>query len=265
MPDGPIEIDGAAVDEAITTLARYGAVGETGVWRTAYSPEWSEAQAQVEEWLRAAGLEVRRDAVGNVWGRLEGTEPGPVIATGSHIDSQTPGGRYDGALGVIAAVIAVRSLAEQHGTPRRTLEVVSLCEEEASRFHAAQFWGSRAITGETRREHLDEVRDADGISIGEAMAAVGLDPERFEEARRDDIDTFVELHIEQGPRLEEAGLLGRDRERDHRHPALRRRADRPLRPRRRAADDRPPRPDAGRGRDRARDDRRRARRSGLRP
>jgi allantoate deiminase len=203
MADGRIDVDPGAVEEAIVALARYGAHGETGVWRVAYSPEWSAAQTQLEAWLREAGLEVRRDAVGNVWGRLEGTEPGPVIATGSHVDSQTPGGRYDGALGVISALLAVRTLREQFGQPRRTLEVVSLCEEEASRFHGAQFWGSRAITGEVRREHLEEVRDADGVSIGEAMAAVGLDPARFEDARRDDIETFVELHIEQGPRLED--------------------------------------------------------------
>jgi allantoate deiminase len=200
-----IEIDPAPVEDAILSLARHGAYGETGVWRAAYSPEWLAAQAEVEERLASAGLEVRRDAVGNVWGRLEGTETGPVIATGSHVDSQTPGGRYDGALGIVAAIAAVGALKEQLGRPRRTLEVVSLCEEEGSRFPSAGFWGSRAITGETRREHLDEVRDAEGVSIGAAMAAVGLDPERFKEARRDDIDTFVELHIEQGPRLEDEG------------------------------------------------------------
>jgi allantoate deiminase len=205
MAEGRIEVDASAVESSITALAQHGAYGETGVWRVAYSPEWSAAQAQVEDWMAAAGLEVRRDAVGNVWGRLEGVESGPVIASGSHVDSQTPGGRYDGALGVISALIAVQTLNALHGRPRRTLEVASLCEEEASRFHAAQFWGSRAITGEVRREHLDEVRDADGVSIGEAMAKVGLDPERFEDARREDVDTWVELHIEQGPRLEEQG------------------------------------------------------------
>jgi allantoate deiminase len=201
-----IEIDPAAVEDAVLSLARHGAYGETGVWRTAFSPEWTDAQALVADWFRDAGLAVRRDAVGNVWGRLEGTEPGPSIVTGSHVDSQTPGGRYDGALGIVAGVAAVRALQEQAGRPRRTLEVVSLCEEEGSRFPSASFWGSRAITGQTRREHLDEVRDHDGVSIGDAMAAVGLDPERFAEARRDDIGTFVELHIEQGPRLEDEGL-----------------------------------------------------------
>jgi allantoate deiminase len=205
MPNQQIAIDANAVEDALRTLAGYGGYGETGVWRVAYSPEWSAAQQQVERWCREAGLEVRRDAVGNVWGRLEGSEPGGLVATGSHVDSQTPGGRFDGALGVVSAVIAVKALAEQFGRPRRTLEVVSLCEEEASRFQSAQFWGSRAITGEVRESDLSDVKDADGLTIGEAMAAVGLDPARYEDARRDDVDAFVELHIEQGPRLEEAG------------------------------------------------------------
>ena len=98
-------------------------------------------------WCQEAGLEVWRDAVGNVWGRLAGREPGKSIVSGSHIDSQRPGGRFDGALGVIAALTAVRALKEQFGQPRRTLEILSLCEEEASRFPASNFLGSRAITG----------------------------------------------------------------------------------------------------------------------
>src|SRR5207248_1675573 len=158
-----IQVDPKLVEERIFTLARYGAHGETGVWRTVYSPEWEAAQAQVEEWCRGIGLATRRDAVGSVWGRLEGSEGGPAIVSGSHIDSQTPGGRYDGALGVIAALTAVQCLREQAGEPRRALEVVSLCEEEASRFHAANFWGSRAITGKVRPQDLEEIRDADGV------------------------------------------------------------------------------------------------------
>jgi allantoate deiminase len=141
-----------------------------------------------------------------VWGRLAGSEDGPVIATGSHVDSQTPGGRYDGALGVIAAVVALRTLRERFGTPRHTLEAVSLCEEEASRFHATNFWGSRAIVGAISPDEPDLIRDREGISIGEAMQAVGLDPRRIGEARRDDLGTWIELHIEQGPILEDEGL-----------------------------------------------------------
>ena len=201
-----IDVDAGLVERLLLELARHGACGETGVWRTAYTPEWVAAQDQVAACLTDAGFDVRHDAVGNVWGRLAGSEGGPVIATGSHIDSQTPGGRYDGALGVVAALVALRALREQFGTPRRTLEAVSLCEEEASRFHAANFWGSRAIIGTISADEPDLIRDRDGIPIGEAMRSVGLDPQWIPEAKRDDIDTWIELHIEQGPILEAVGV-----------------------------------------------------------
>ena len=201
-----IEIDASLVERHLLELARHGAHGETGVWRTVYSPEWVAAQDQVAGWFAEAGLDVRRDAVGNVWGRLAGDQEGPVVASGSHIDSQTPGGRYDGALGVIGALVALRTLRERFGRPRRTIEVVSLCEEEASRFHAANFWGSRAVIGSIEPDEPEQIRDADGVSIAEAMRAVGLDPGRIPEAARDDVETWIELHIEQGPVLEAAGL-----------------------------------------------------------
>jgi allantoate deiminase len=201
-----IDVDANLVEHHLLELARHGAYGETGVWRTVYSPDWVAAQEQVAGWFAEAGLDVRRDAVGNVWGRLASDQEGPVIASGSHIDSQTPGGRYDGALGVIAALVALRTLRERFGRPLRTIEAVSLCEEEASRFHATNFWGSRAIIGSVAPDEAERIRDFDGVSIAEAMRAVGLDPQRIPEAARDDIETWIELHIEQGPVLETAGL-----------------------------------------------------------
>jgi allantoate deiminase len=201
-----IEIDPRLVERYVDELSQHGRHGETGVWRTVYSPEWVDAQAHVAGWCREAGLEVHTDAVGNLWGRLEGTEPGDAIVTGSHLDSMTPGGRFDGALGVIAAVIAVAALHRQAGRPRRSLEVVALCEEEASRFPNAAFWGSRAIGGQIPASDLVAVKDGDGITVAEAMRAVGLDPGRIGEAKRDDIGAFIELHIEQGPVLEAADL-----------------------------------------------------------
>ena len=201
-----IDIDAKLVERYLVELARHGAHGETGVWRTVYSPEWVAAQDEVARWFAEAGLDVRRDAVGSVWGRLAGDQDSPVIATGSHIDSQTPGGRYDGALGVIGALVALRTLHERFGQPKRSLEAVSLCEEEASRFHAASFWGSRAVTGNIAPDEPERIHDANGVSMAEAMRAVGLDPERIPEATRDDIETWIELHIEQGPVLETAGL-----------------------------------------------------------
>ncbi len=201
-----IAIDPGMVEQHIMELAQMGACGETGVCRTVYSDEWVAAQDRIMSWGRAAGLMVSQDAVGNVWARLEGSEPGPSIATGSHIDSQVPGGRYDGVLGAIAAVIALRTLKERFGSPRRTLEAVSFCEEEGSRFPTTNWWGSRAITGTIEPNDPDEITSADGETIAEAMRTIGLDPARIPEAKRTDIDTFVELHIEQGPILEQVGV-----------------------------------------------------------
>jgi allantoate deiminase len=201
-----IRIDAALVERYVMELASFGAHGETGVWRTVYSPEWVAATGHYASWCEEAGLVVRCDAVGNVWGTLAGRESGGSVVTGSHIDSQTPGGRYDGALGAIAAIVALRALKEQFGQPRRTLEAVALCEEESSRFPTAGFWGSRALTGRIGPDDPDRVIGYGGESIAQAMREVGLDPARVAEARRDDIEAFVELHIEQGPVLEQAGL-----------------------------------------------------------
>ncbi len=205
-PAPPIDIDPAEVERKIMAFARFGAWGDTGVWRTVYSPEWVAAADCYAAWCAEAGLAVHRDAVGNVWGRLAGREPGPSIVSGSHIDTQCPGGRYDGALGALAGLIAVAALKRQFGPPRRTLEALALCEEESSRFPTAGFWGSRAIVGRATAADAEATLGRAGETMAETMRAVGLDPARIPEARRNDIDTFVELHIEQGPILEQMDL-----------------------------------------------------------
>jgi allantoate deiminase len=91
-----IEIDPTLVEQCVMQLGAFGAYGDTGVWRTAYSPEWVGATKQYATWCEEAGLQVHHDAVGNVWGGLRGTAPGKSIVSGSHIDTQRPGGRYDG-------------------------------------------------------------------------------------------------------------------------------------------------------------------------
>lgn len=200
-------VDPQRVESAIAALAEHGAHGETGVARLVYSPEWVAAQDQVAAWMTEAGLRVERDAAGNVWGYLDGrNRDEPIIVTGSHIDSQNPGGRFDGALGVVAGITALSVLRERFGQPERTLAVVSLAEEEASRFPAANFWGSRAIIGRIGAEEPKRLRGYDGVTMAEAMRDAGLDPGQIQDAKRDDIDTFVELHIEQGPFLEREHL-----------------------------------------------------------
>src|SRR5690606_19840668 len=101
---------------------------------------------------------------------------------------------------------ALRTLKERFGQPRRTLEAVSFCEEEGSRFPAANWWGSRAVTGDIGPDEPDEVFADSGETIAEAMREIGLDPARIAEAMRNDIDTFIEFHIEQGPILEHEGF-----------------------------------------------------------
>jgi allantoate deiminase len=199
-------IDPIIVEKRVDELSRFGRTGETGVTRTAYSPEWIAAQDQLEAWMRAAGLETRRDAVGNLWGKAQGSESGKSVVSGSHIDSQAPGGRFDGALGIIAALTATEALLRRYDQPRRTIEVVSLCEEEGSRFSRASFWGSRGILGLISPEDLETTLSFDGEKIGDVMRGIGLDPDAVPTAKRDDIDVFIELHIEQGPILEHARL-----------------------------------------------------------
>src|SRR5690606_40870145 len=109
-------------------------------------------------------------------------------------------------LGALAGLIAIRALREQFGQPKRTLEALSLCEEEGSRFPSTNFWGSRAITGRIAPGDAEAMKGYADETMADAMRGVGLDPANIPSARRDDIDAFVELHIEQGPILEQAGL-----------------------------------------------------------
>jgi allantoate deiminase len=185
-----MRIDGALLERRLDELYAIGAEPDGGAYRPLYSAAWAAAGERVERWMKEAGLRTRRDAVGNLWGRAEGA--GKAIVTGSHIDTVRHGGRLDGALGIVAGLTAVETLLKEKGKPRRTLEVVAICEEEGSRF-PTNFWGSRAIVGAI---------DKPDAAMAAAMRECGLDPARITTAARDDIDTFVELHIEQGAVLE---------------------------------------------------------------
>ena len=169
------------------------------IWRAAYTPEDKTAKKIMREWIEGLGLEYREDAVGNVYGRLPGKQPGTVL-TGSHLDTVKDGGKYDGALGVVAGVAALGYLKQSGFVPNYSLEVVGLMEEEGSRF-ASSCQGSCAICGTLREEDMQEVGH-DGVTLREALLAAGYQPEALSSARRDDIRAVVELHIEQGPVLE---------------------------------------------------------------
>jgi len=193
------------IENYLGKLATFGEQPEGGLIRPVYSPPWLAAQQQLADWMAEAGLTTRTDAIGNLWGRLEGRESGRAIASGSHLDTVKGGGKYDGALGIIAALCAIRFLKETFGQPRLPLEVVAFCEEEGSRF-SNTFLGSRAIIGNLTAEELTENLDVDGISIFQAAQGCGFAPDKLATAHREDLGGFIELHIEQGSLLDHQGL-----------------------------------------------------------
>jgi allantoate deiminase len=170
------------------------------------SPAHIAAMHQVEAWMAAAGMSVRTDPLLSMFGRYEGKEPGaPAIMIGSHIDTVIDAGRYDGNLGVLAAIAVVAELRDRGERLDHAVEVVAFGEEEGSRF-SAHILTSSALIDAVGPELLD-VRDADGISVREALAQAGGKPQAYRDCVRPkgEIAAFLELHIEQGPVLEAQG------------------------------------------------------------
>jgi len=200
-----LPIDPARLQARIHELGSIGVHPNGGLYRALYDDGWVKAMELLRTWMEEAGLAVRFDAVGNLWGRVEGTDGGSAVVTGSHVDTVRQGGKYDGALGVHMAIAAVQALLEGVGRPKRPLEVLVTCEEEGSRF-ACSFWGARAIVGRIGAEEPEQIADADGVTIGAAMQGRGFDPARIGEAERHDVAAFVEAHIEQGAILEREGF-----------------------------------------------------------
>jgi allantoate deiminase len=186
----------------MTELALIGGSG-TAVSRLGLSADEQRARELVGGWLSAKGARIRRDPAANLFARFGGE--GKAILVGSHLDSVPEGGRFDGALGVLCAVEALESLVDANVRLRRPVEVVAWADEEGARFGVGLF-GSAAAFGRLA-PGIGERRDRDGVSIAEALRALGErgDPAA---ARRDptELAAYLELHIEQGPRLETAGL-----------------------------------------------------------
>lgn len=192
------------IQKDIETLAQYSQVQGIGCTRYTYTKEFAQARDYIVSQMKAAGLSVREDAVGTVIGRMEGRNPSaPIIMTGSHFDTVKTGGRFDGAAGVVAALETARTLHDEGFVPERPIEFVALPEEEGARFGGGLF-ASRAMCGQLYENELETYKDSDGVSVAQAMREYGLDPAKADEARRKkgEIDMFLELHIEQGPVLE---------------------------------------------------------------
>lgn len=188
------------VEQTIEWLSNFSEEGP-GVTRLLYSEYWIDAQNGLKEKFEELGMKVEFDAVGNLFATLEGTEePDKIIATGSHVDTVAEGGRLDGQLGIIGGYLAIKNLLETKGKPKKSLQVISMAEEEGSRFPYA-FWGSKNIFGLAKREEVEDIADNDGVGFVEAMNAAGFDFLEGE-PKHNDLEAFIELHIEQGNFLE---------------------------------------------------------------
>ncbi|MCX8959240.1 allantoate amidohydrolase [Erwinia psidii] len=175
--------------------------------RVYLSPEHLRANALVGEWMTAAGMHVWQDSVGNICGRYEGVAPdAPALLLGSHLDTVRNAGRYDGMLGVLTAIEAVQSLNAQGKRLPLAVEIVGFGDEEGTRF-GITLLGSRGITGSWPASWIDH-QDGNGITVAQAMTDAGLDATAIAQAERDvgEIVAYLELHIEQGPCLEQEDL-----------------------------------------------------------
>jgi allantoate deiminase len=169
------------------------------------TPALREAADRLREWMEAAGLQTRRDAVGNVIGRL-GADGERTLLIGSHFDTVRDAGRYDGPLGLLVAIACLERLRDEGRPLPYAVEVIAFADEEGVRYGTG-YLGSSVVAGSFQDITLGR-RDADGVTLADAIRSVGGDPEGLAGARRDPngVIGYYEVHIEQGPVLEDAGV-----------------------------------------------------------
>ncbi|MGB6330062.1 MAG: Zn-dependent hydrolase [Halarcobacter sp.] len=196
-------INNKRLEHEMEEVSKFGALKPRGINRLAYSKEEKEARAYLKSLMLDLGMQIREDAVGNIFGRLEGREDLAPVASGSHLDSVPYGGCFDGTLGVFTALEAIRVIKEKGFSHKRPLELIIFSCEESSRFNMATM-GSKVMTGKLDLDKIKSLKDKNGISIYEAAKDFGCDVDNLDSAKlkKDDIYAYVELHIEQGPVLE---------------------------------------------------------------
>jgi N-carbamoyl-L-amino-acid hydrolase len=199
-----IEIDPNRLMGELETLAGYSDAPAPAVTRVVFSPVDRQARLYVKTLFAAAGLDVREDAVGNTFARWQGSDPSlPAVGTGSHIDAIPHAGRYDGTVGVLGGLEAIRALQQGGFRPRRSIELLLFTSEEPTRYGIGCL-GSRLLARTLDPAAAAQLRDRDGKTMDElrheagfggSLADVPLPPGYYA--------TFIELHIEQGPVLEQ--------------------------------------------------------------
>ncbi len=198
-----LAVDRERMLREIEALACFSDAEAPAVTRIVFTPMDRKARTWVKERCEEAGLAVRHDAVGNTFARWNGTEPdAPVVGTGSHIDAIPNAGKYDGVVGVLGGLEAIRALRQTGFRPKHSIELLVFTSEEPTRFGIGCL-GSRLLSGTLAPDAAARLKDNDGTSLDEVRRAAGLGGE-LEQVKLPEnyYKAFVELHIEQGPLLE---------------------------------------------------------------
>ena len=198
-----LQIDGARLWQSLMDMAKIGATEKGGVRRLALTEDETRGRDLFVQWCRDAGMTVSVDEIGNLFARRDGTQKdaAPVLI-GSHLDTQPEGGRFDGVYGVLAALELVRALNDANVATEKPIEIVSWTNEEGARFTPAML-GSAVFTGITSMEDALAKQDADGITLADALTRSGYRGTRAVSGQN--VDSYFEAHIEQGPVLEANG------------------------------------------------------------
>lgn len=184
-------------------MAQIGSTDNGGVTRLALSNLDRDARNQLNTWMIDAGLSVRVDDFGNMVGRRDGLTTEPPLLIGSHLDTVRTGGKYDGALGVLGALEVVRTLNDNGVITRRPIEIVNWTNEEGTRFQPS-ILGSGAVTGRFEKDYVYSRIDEQGIRFGDELERIGY--LGLESNRPNKGSAYIELHIEQGSKLEDADI-----------------------------------------------------------
>ncbi|MDP3486652.1 MAG: Zn-dependent hydrolase [Bacillota bacterium] len=188
--------------DRLEKLATFNSTPDQGITRLSFTPEDRQAREWFVAEAKRMGMEVRVDGAGNTFARMGGK--GKAILCGSHLDTVPHGGKYDGALGVVAALEVVETLYESGVVLKRPFEVVVWSDEEGARFGTGLL-GSRAASGVLTEQELSTIRDKNGILLGEAMRPFAVGELESARLNGEDYECYLEVHIEQGSRLIDEG------------------------------------------------------------